>query len=116
MSVKLLAEQHLVLLSLKGGCTGSSESSLVKMPHCWKSHVTAQFNYESKKLPFRMEIFFSHIWYINWQLISFVRFCYSVGTSKMTILTDIITAKAVLKHHIYQFNHSFHGLMIYCDQ
>ena len=29
-------------LSLKGGCTGSSESTLVKIPHCWKSHVTAQ--------------------------------------------------------------------------
>ena len=29
-------------LSLKGGCTGSSESTLVKMPHCWKSHVAAQ--------------------------------------------------------------------------
>ena len=28
-------------LSLKVGCTGSSESTLVKMPHCWKSHVTA---------------------------------------------------------------------------
>ena len=26
---------------LKGGCTGSSESTLVKMSHCWKSHVTA---------------------------------------------------------------------------
>ena len=41
MSVKLLTEQHLEFLSLKGGCTGSSESTLVKMPHCWKSHVTA---------------------------------------------------------------------------
>ena len=29
-------------LSLKGGCTGSYESTLVKMPHCWKTHVTAQ--------------------------------------------------------------------------
>ena len=28
-------------LNLKGGCTDSSESTLVKMPHCWKSHVTA---------------------------------------------------------------------------
>ena len=28
-------------LSLKGGYTGSSESTLVKMPHCWKSHVAA---------------------------------------------------------------------------
>ena len=43
MSVKLLTEHHLVFLSLKGGCTGSSESTLVKMPHCWKSHVTAHY-------------------------------------------------------------------------
>ena len=28
-------------LSLKGDCTGSSESTLVKMPHSCKSHVTA---------------------------------------------------------------------------
>ena len=41
MSVKLLTEHHLELLSLKDGCTGSSESILVKMPHCWKSHATA---------------------------------------------------------------------------
>ena len=42
MTVKLLAEQHLEFLSLKGGCTGLFESIHVKMPHCWKSHVTAQ--------------------------------------------------------------------------
>ena len=45
MSVKLLAEHHLELLSLKGGCTGSSESTLVKMPHCWKSRAAAQICY-----------------------------------------------------------------------
>ena len=28
---------------LKGGCTGSSVSMLVKIPHCWKSHVMAYF-------------------------------------------------------------------------
>ena len=39
MIVKLLAEDHLQFLSLKGGCTGSSESTHVKMPHCWNSHV-----------------------------------------------------------------------------
>ena len=39
MSVKLLTEHHLEFLSLKGGCTCLSESTLVKMPHCWKSHV-----------------------------------------------------------------------------
>ena len=41
MIVKLLTEHHLEFLSLKGGCTGSSESILVKMPHYWKSHVAA---------------------------------------------------------------------------
>ena len=41
MTVKLLTEEHLEFLSLKGGCTGYSESTPVKMPHCWKSHVAA---------------------------------------------------------------------------
>ena len=34
MSIKLLTEHHLEFLSLKEGCIGSSESSLVKMPNC----------------------------------------------------------------------------------
>ena len=42
MSVKLLTEHHLEFLSLKGGCIGSCESTLVEMPHCWKSHAVAQ--------------------------------------------------------------------------
>ena len=42
MIVKLLTEHHLEFLSLKGGCTGSSESTLVKMSNCWKSHATTQ--------------------------------------------------------------------------
>ena len=50
MSVKLLTEHNLEFLSLKGGCTGSSESKLVKMPHCWKSHVTAQIMNSHAKL------------------------------------------------------------------
>ena len=41
MIVKQLTEHHLEFLSLKGGCTGSSESIQVKMPHCLKSHATA---------------------------------------------------------------------------
>ena len=41
MSIKLLTEHHLEFLSLKGGCTGLSECTLVKMPHCWKSNVVA---------------------------------------------------------------------------
>ena len=38
---RLQSEQHLEFLSCTGGCTGSSESTLVKRPHCWKSLVTA---------------------------------------------------------------------------
>ena len=41
MMVKLLTEHHLEFLSLPGGCRGSSESTHIKMPHCWKSHVLA---------------------------------------------------------------------------
>ena len=41
MIVKLLTEHYFEFLSLKGGCTGSSESTLVKTS--WKSHVTAHF-------------------------------------------------------------------------
>ena len=39
MTVNLLTEHILEFLSLKGGFTGSSEPTLVKMPHCWKLHV-----------------------------------------------------------------------------
>ena len=38
MTVKLLTEHHLEFLSFKG----SSEYTIVKMPHCWQSHVAAQ--------------------------------------------------------------------------
>ena len=41
MIVKLLTEHHFEFLSLKGGCRGSSESTLVKMSNCWKSHAAA---------------------------------------------------------------------------
>ena len=33
LRLKLLTESHLEFLGLKGGFTGSSESTLVKMPH-----------------------------------------------------------------------------------
>ena len=47
MIVKLLSEHHLECLSLKGGCRGSSECTLVKMSNCWKSHVVAQMRCDS---------------------------------------------------------------------
>ena len=42
MIVQLLTEHHLEFLSLKAGCRGSSESTLVKISNCWKSHAAAQ--------------------------------------------------------------------------
>ena len=39
MNIKLLTEHHLEFVSLKGGCRGSSESTLVKMSNCWKLHA-----------------------------------------------------------------------------
>ena len=44
MTVKLLTEQHLEFLSISEGCTGLSESTRVKLSHCWKSHAAAHFN------------------------------------------------------------------------
>ena len=42
MIVKLLTEHQLEFLSLKAGRRSSSESTLVKMSNCWKSHAAAQ--------------------------------------------------------------------------
>ena len=42
MSVKLLTEDIVEFLILKGICTDSFESTLVEMPNCMKSHVMAQ--------------------------------------------------------------------------
>ena len=44
MIVKLLTEHRLELLSFKGGCKGSYESTHVKVPHCWKSHASAHLS------------------------------------------------------------------------
>ena len=55
MSVKLLTQHNLESPNLKEGCTGSSESTLVKMPHCWKSHVMALFIF-ARPVRVRMQI------------------------------------------------------------
>ena len=52
MSVKLLTEHHLVFLSLKGGCKGSSESTFVKIQRCWKLHVTAHLFFSWEEVAF----------------------------------------------------------------
>ena len=57
MIVKLLTEHHLECLSLKEGCTGWSESTLVKMPHCRKSHVSDDVTAQIYTLPLKMTRF-----------------------------------------------------------
>ena len=47
MTAKLLTEDNLKSLSLKGGYKGTFESTLVKMAHCWKSHVVAHMSFMS---------------------------------------------------------------------
>ena len=49
MIVKLLTEHHLEILSLKGGCRGSVESTLVKISNCWKMHVAAHLSVETRR-------------------------------------------------------------------
>ena len=44
MTVKLLTEHHLEFLSLKGDCTGLSESTLVKIPHFVGNHMSRLIN------------------------------------------------------------------------
>ena len=46
INVKLVTEQHFEFLSLKG-CTGSSQSTIIKMPHCWKSHYYKDLIYHA---------------------------------------------------------------------
>ena len=49
MIVKLLTEHHLEFLSLKGGCRGSSESTLAKISIFWKSHAAAHMTIAALK-------------------------------------------------------------------
>ena len=56
VNVQLLTEHHLEFLSLKGGCTGSSESTLVKITHCWKSYVAAHMSRDMR---------FPTMWYVR---------------------------------------------------
>ena len=51
-------------LSLKEGCTGSSESTFVKIPNCWKSHVAAQLQEVFHVYLNKFEIALSHLFFI----------------------------------------------------
>ena len=85
MSDKLLTEHHLKFLSLKGGCTGLSESTPVKMPQCWKSHVMAQIEH----ITIDSEIFVRFLFLQNFAQAKFRKIKYSRNGEINMLITDI---------------------------
>ena len=71
MIVKLLTEHHLEFLSLKGGCRGSSESTHVKIPHCWKFHALAQLSFQLRRYQHQLRLEKKTVSADNQQLPSF---------------------------------------------
>ena len=105
MIVKLLTEHHLEFLSLKGGCTGSSESTLVKMPHGWKSHVAAHMVCASVRgyTPIALA------------LVSTCTFC----IARYLMLNAVILAKGAIMTHrkrVHKGVDSFHLLCLFITQ
>ena len=69
MTVILLTKHHLEFLSFKGGYSGSYESTLVKMPHCWKSHAAAHFRMlVSSHEIYRMPVNYLSAELLNWNI------------------------------------------------
>ena len=62
MIVKLLTEHHLECLSFKGGCRGSSESTLAKMSNCWKSRALTQM-YIQIYFEYFKSVYFVGVWF-----------------------------------------------------
>ena len=65
MIVQLLTEHHLEFLSLKAGCRGSSESTLVKMSNCWKSHAAAHLSFSAINGAFLLSVSYRIRYVIN---------------------------------------------------
>ena len=82
MIVNLLIEHHFAFLSLNGGCTSSSASTLVKMPHCWKSHVTAHIS-----LILNSCVFFPWLMYLLYIQVP----QFASPTSQLKLLIDEVT-------------------------
>ena len=109
MTFKQLTEHHLGCLSYKGGCTGSSDSTLVKIPHCWKWHVTAlsfshlraldilqllTWLYHVNKVFFSLSIFHKQFFQEHYQSVQLFGF-----RSEPTILSVLISVQTVCKDY-----------------
>ena len=69
MTVKLLTQHIFEFLNLKGGCTGLSESTPVKMPHCWKSHVAAHiWQLQNVETVFCYVVLLTSAWNFDWNI------------------------------------------------
>ena len=51
-----MTKQNFEILSSTGGKTGSSESTFVRIPHCWKSHVMAHFSVQFNLLRYKCSL------------------------------------------------------------
>ena len=57
MSVKLLTKPHFEVLSLTGGCRGSSESTLVNMSNCWNLMPRPKFCFTIRASAFVISLY-----------------------------------------------------------
>ena len=109
MTVKLLTEHNLEFLSSKGGCTGSSESTFVKMPHCWKSHVAAQLKYHDILLYSLLFFTKGHSIEAGWFLLQY-------ATKKnLTDLKRTAIEKFIQNPFQYGWDDQYGGLYYYLD-
>ena len=76
MIVKVLTEHHLEFLRLKGGCRGSSESTLLKMSNCWKSHALAKliFYHSDNAVTYYYSKYFFECIFVN----IFLSICFNI--------------------------------------
>ena len=100
MTVKLQTEHHLEFLSLKGDCRGSSESILVKMPHCWKSHATAHIQNVAVGEDSNQNIWLQ----LCWMLLVMSASAFKEGFSAYAISTKILYTVPNINFYLKQKN------------
>ena len=98
MSVKLLTEHHLKFLG-----SGSSESTLIKMPHCWKSHVTAHILMHCYILMIAFKLYIT----ITDSAFYFCRYTCQVGQSVTCLTADPGVASSIMawSHTLVDIDH-----------
>ena len=86
-----MTETLLEFLNSKGGCTGMSESTHVKIPHCWKSHVTAQIPLGVNGLRTLIFVCFHYFRFLEGNTVSVLRY-------KMQTQTHVLLSLVALVH------------------